>query len=126
MRRALLILAGLNGLAAVSLGAAAQHLWAGDAGARALVETGVRYGLSHAAICVALAAFPVSNSLLGRRLQAGAALSLAIGTTLFCGGLYALAAGLGAATPLVPTGGSLMILGWILLLGWSVVSTRRA
>jgi len=126
MRRVLLILAGLNGLAAVVLGAAAQHLWAADSGARALVETGVRYGLPHAAVSVALAAFPAQGSVLGRRLHAGAGLSLAVGTTLFCGGLYALAAGIGGAVArLVPVGGSLMILGWVLLLGWAAVSARR-
>jgi len=126
MRWFLLIAAGLNGLAATAIGAAAQHLWAGDAVAGMLVETGVRYGLPHAAVLAALAAFPVPSAILARRLHGASAFGLAVGTTLFSGGLYALAAGAGAAVArLVPVGGSLMILGWALLLGFAAVSARR-
>lgn len=93
MRQFLLVAAGLNGLAAVALGAAAQHLWATDPAAQALVETGVRYGLPHAAVLVALAAIPKLDASTAGRLHGAAALSLGVGTTLFSGSLYALAAG---------------------------------
>jgi uncharacterized membrane protein YgdD (TMEM256/DUF423 family) len=126
MRQFLLIAAGLNGLAATAIGAVAQHLWAGDPGARMLVETGVRYALPHAAVLVALAAFPVPSTDKARRLHGAAAISLAVGTTLFSGGVFALAAGAGAAVAeIVPAGGSLMILGWVLLLALALALVRR-
>jgi len=126
MRKILLFAAGINGLAATAIGAAAQHLWTGDPAARTLVETGVRYGLPHAAAMLAFAAFALPERGMARRLHGAAALSLAVGTTIFCGSLYALAAGAGAEfTRIAPVGGSLMILGWVLLLCFAAASARR-
>ena len=127
MRQFLLIAAGLNGLAATAIGAVAQHLWAGDLAAQSLVETGVRYALPHAAALVALAAFPAPSADWARRLHRAAAMSLAVGTTLFSASVYGLAAGAGAAVArIAPLGGSLMILGWVLLLAFAVASMRRS
>ena len=113
--------AGLNGLAAVGMGAAAQHLWAEAAASAQLAETAVRYGLPHAVALLVLGALPVPARSLARGLLAAAGASLALGVTLFAGVLYALAAG---APPtlrgVVPAGGSLMILGWGLLLAYGV------
>lgn len=126
MRSIFLAAAALNGLAAVAIGAAAQHLWAGDPHAVMLAETGVRYGLPHAAVLTALAAISPPASALARRFLAAAGASLALGATLFCGSLFALAAsGSTAIGQLAPVGGSLMILGWVLLLGFAAVSARR-
>jgi uncharacterized membrane protein YgdD (TMEM256/DUF423 family) len=127
MRSILLAVAALNGLVAVAIGAASQHLWAGDPHAAMLAETGVRYGLPHAAVLAALAAIPPPASASARRFLGAAGASLALGATLFCGSLFALAAsGSTAIGRLAPVGGSLMIFGWILLLGFAAVWTRRS
>jgi len=126
MRRLLIVAAGLNGLAAVTAGAAAQHLWVDEA-ARALAETAIRYELPHAAALVALAALPASSRRLTRGLLALAGAALGLGVTLFAGSLYALAAGAPpAVTHIVPAGGSLMILGWGLLLAYGAALGRDA
>ncbi len=124
MRRLWMIAAGLNGLAAVGVGALAQHLWAGDPNRTMLAAIAVRYGLPHAAVLLALVALPAPTA--ATRLFAVAGGSIALGVTLFCGSLYGLAAGagswLGAATPV---GGTLMILGWLLLIIYAVADRDR-
>jgi uncharacterized membrane protein YgdD (TMEM256/DUF423 family) len=120
MRKLWIVAAGLNGLAAVTVGAAAQHPWIDDA-ARSLAATAIGYGLPQAAVLVALAAFPPPTRKLARGLLAVTGTSLALGVTLFAGSLYALAAGAPPqVTHVVPVGGSLMILGWGLLLAYGV------
>src|SRR5262249_6730645 len=79
-----------RGLAAVTAGAAAQHLWLDEA-SRALAETATRYGLPHAAALVALAALVTPERSLARALLAIAGSAVALGMTLFSGSLYALA-----------------------------------
>ena len=127
MRRWLIVAAGLNGLAAVSVGAVVQHAWTPDAGHALLAETAVRYELPHAVALLALGALPTPAGNLARRLLAAAGGSLALGATLFAGALYALAAG---APPVltfaVPAGGSLLIIGWGLLLAFGIALGREA
>jgi uncharacterized membrane protein YgdD (TMEM256/DUF423 family) len=126
MRRWLIVAAGLNGLAAVTAGAVAQHLWGDTAGSAQLAETAVRYGLPHAVALLVLGALPVPSRKLARSLLAAAGASLALGVTLFAGALYALAAGAPpVVTFVVPVGGSLMILGWGLLLAYGVALERE-
>ncbi len=126
MRKLWIVAAGLNGLAAVTAGAAAQHLWA-DEPARALADTAIRYGLPHAAALLALGALPRPARRLARGLLAIAGTVLALGVTLFSGALYALAADAPPElTYVVPTGGSLMILGWGLLIAYGVALGRDA
>lgn len=121
MRRWWIVAAGINGLAAVTAGAAAQHIW-GDAAASAqLAETAVRYELPHAVALLALGAFPTPARMPARHLLTAAGASLALGVTLFAAALYALAAGASPhVTFVVPVGGSLMILGWGFLLAFGV------
>src|SRR5690242_8523548 len=126
MRRWLIVAGGLNGLAAVTAGAAAQHLWGDTAGSAQLAETAVRYGLPHAVALLVLGALPVPSRKLAGGLLAAAGASLALGVTLFAGVLYALAAGAPSILRLVvPVGGSLMILGWGLLLAYGVALGRE-
>jgi len=124
-RRLWLLAAALNGFAAVAVGALTQHLWAGDPHRALLAEIAVRYGLPHAAALVALVALPKPEK--GALLLAAAGSSLALGVTLFAMSLYALAAGappwLAALTPL---GGTLMILGWLLLIVYALIGRRGA
>ena len=126
MRRGWIVVAALNGLAAVTAGAVAQHLWGDNAESARLAETAVRYELPHAAALLALGALPAPSGKLARRLLAVAGGSLALGVTLFAGALYALAAGAPPALAvIVPLGGSLMILGWGLLLAYGVALARE-
>jgi uncharacterized membrane protein YgdD (TMEM256/DUF423 family) len=108
--RVWLMLAGLNGAAAVVAGALGAH--ASAPGARALVETGAHYHLVHAAALVGIAALarPVGGWLLG---ASGAAFGL--GCLLFGGGLYLRAAGYPGLSFVVPIGGGAFIVGWLLL-----------
>lgn len=123
MRRLWMIAAGLNGLAAVGVGALAQHLWAGDPNRAMLAAIAVRYGLPHAAVLLALVALPAPAA--ATRLFALAGGAIALGVTLFCGSLYGLAAGAGSwLTAATPVGGTLMILGWLLLIVYAVVDRR--
>src|SRR5690606_41162455 len=109
------LLAGLFGAAGIASAAAAAH-WADS-----------RLLGAASAICLANAPALLVLGLSGRRLRLGAlcAALLALGTILFAGdvglrafldrGLFPMAA---------PTGGSTMIIGW-LLVGMSALFTRR-
>jgi uncharacterized membrane protein YgdD (TMEM256/DUF423 family) len=83
-------------------------------------QTGVQYQMWHAIALIALSAVP------GGRLRLPAAM-FAVGVLIFSGTLYAMALGgphwLGAVTPV---GGSLIILGWLLLAvqAWRGLATR--
>lgn len=125
MRSIWLVAAGLNGLAALIMGAAAQHLWSADPHRLALVDTGVRHGLPHAAALLALAAFARPAERAARLLFWTAGTALALGATLFTFSLYALAAGTpGPLRPLTPIGGTLLILGWALLIAYGLAVSR--
>lgn len=125
MRWVLILAAGINGAAAAITGAMAQHLWADDPHRLMLAETGIRYGLPHAAALLAMSALPVPLGKFARTLCAGAGGSLAIGPTLFSLSLYALAAGAPSmVAALTPVGGILMILGWALVIAYAVAVSR--
>ena len=119
--------AALNGLGAVAIGAASQHLLAGDPHRAELALTGVRYGLPHAAALLALGALAVPVAPLPRRLLSLAGASLALGVTLFAFSLYLLALGAPAEIAVAtPIGGTLMILGWALLLAFGLTALGGA
>lgn len=101
-----LLLAGLSGAAGVALSALAAHLPSGQT-----IETPARFLLAHAPAFVGLAAIcRVWNSFL---LPLSLAL-IASGLALFCGDLLWRAAQGGGLFPMAaPTGGSLIILGWL-------------
>jgi uncharacterized membrane protein YgdD (TMEM256/DUF423 family) len=120
-----LFAAGINGLGAITAGALAQHLWAGDLHRLMLAETGVRYGLPNAAALLALAVLAQLADKKPHRLLSAAGAALAFGTTLFSFSLYALAADAPEfIAALTPIGGSLMILGWALLIAYAVALSR--
>lgn len=103
--RAILVLAGLNGLLAVALGAFAAH-GLSDPGRKELIRTGALYAMVHAAAALAV-----------MERTRPAALLFGLGGLVFSASLYALAFGaprwVGAVTPL---GGVVMIGGWIVIL----------
>lgn len=103
----------VSAAAAVAMGAVGAHLTSGaDAAARLWMETAARYHLPMALGLVLVGGLMLSRPGLCALL---AAWGLALGSLLFSGGLYLQAlAGLSMG-PLVPLGGTLMILGWLLV-----------
>jgi uncharacterized membrane protein YgdD (TMEM256/DUF423 family) len=122
MERFFAAMAALAGAAAVAADAMTRHLVADPAHAE-LAATGARYGLVHAAALLALVAllrFGAAGAPRGWLVAACWCFALAL--PLFCGTLFLLAAGIGAAlTPLVPVGGTLFIAGWAALFIHAVV-----
>jgi uncharacterized membrane protein YgdD (TMEM256/DUF423 family) len=117
-----LTLASLSGFIAVAAGAFGAH-GARTPEAKALLETGGHYQLTHA---VAVFACFVAWRLLQAPIAGVAAWLFLAGALIFSGSLYALALGaprvMGAATPI---GGLLLLAGW-LVLAWSVFAGTRS
>ena len=120
MQRVWIGLGSLAGLLAVAVAALAAHsLGALDARALEMVRDADQMQAWHALALLACGLWAPR----GGRLAHAAATSFVLGLTLFCGAVYALAIG-GIHLPLVaPVGGSLLMLGW-LLLGLSAVRAR--
>lgn len=79
-------------------------------------ETGVRYHMYHGLALIGLG-IVMAISARGQVMGIIAAISLVVGVKLFSGTLYLISAlGMTQLTMLVPIGGSIMILGWILFL----------
>ena len=124
--RLLWILLGFSGLAAVALGAYGSHAAAfAGTSAQAVFETGARYHLAHLpGLGLAALIGSLAPAAAQRALAAGA-LFLA-GTLLFSGTLYLKALDLADVTsPLAPTGGILLMAGW-LALAWSGLGLLRS
>ncbi|MEW4560913.1 DUF423 domain-containing protein [Bremerella sp. JC770] len=79
-------------------------------------ETGVKYHMYHGLALIGLGVV-MAISARGQVLGGIAAVSMIIGVTLFSGTLYLISAlGMTQLIMVVPIGGSIMILGWILFL----------
>ena len=111
--------AGLNGFCGVVFGAWAAHGAMNQIGAAATewVQTGASYQLWHAAALLALAALP--ERIGAWRLWTGSC--FCFGPLLFSGSLY-LSAVLGWhwVVFVTPLGGIMMLLGWLILLGFGL------
>ncbi|WP_374654024.1 DUF423 domain-containing protein [Dongia sp.] len=114
--------AGFHGALAVAFGAWAAHGAAQILEPQAVdwVRTGASYQLWHALALLGVAALAGRQAV---RLVTISGLAFFVGALLFSGSLYLLAwasaadaAGPGWLVYLTPTGGGLLILGWILLL----------
>ncbi len=106
-----LILAAFYGLTAVALGALGQHALGLESGSRpyVLFQHAFIYQLIHALLLIWVA----TQLHQGFWLRA-AALAIAVGVLLFCGGLYLLVfVGKTPISWITPIGGSLLILGWL-------------
>ncbi len=80
-------------------------------------ETGVRYHMYHGLAMIGLGTVMVISAR-GQLLGLISALVMVVGVKLFSGTLYLISAfGMAQLTMLVPIGGSLLILGWLLFLG---------
>ncbi|MCR6631067.1 MAG: DUF423 domain-containing protein [Magnetospirillum sp.] len=111
--RAWVVLAGLNGMLAVGLGAYAAHGLASDSYLQGLAEQASRYQLLHALALLAADRLAAE----GRRLAHGAAALFLAGLILFSGSLYLRAlTGSPLPVPMVtPAGGMSLMLGWLVL-----------
>ena len=110
--RSQLFLAGVSGLSAVLIGAFAAH-GVTDPQAQALLHTGGQYQLPHAV--AVFACFTVHRAGGGRPARIAAWLFL-LGSLLFSGSLYLLAAtGVRALGAVTPVGGLLLMAGWAAL-----------
>ena len=106
------------------MAALAAHGLAGlDPAALAMVRSGDRHaGLARAG-AAGLRAVGAARAA-GWRTAAGAA--FAVGIVLFCGGVYAVGLGGVRLGMVAPTGGTLLMLGWLLLGMSAVVTVRKA
>jgi uncharacterized membrane protein YgdD (TMEM256/DUF423 family) len=120
-----LVAAGFNGLCGVGFGAWAAHgadLLIGPAAAD-WVKTGAQYQLWHAAALLALIALPAR----WERMRSWAGSCFCLGALLFSGSLYGLALiGWRPFAFVTPLGGFLMLLGWLVLLGFGLKTWRNA
>lgn len=118
--RVWVVLAGLNGLIAVGMGAYAAHGLAGDAYVQGLAERAAHYQLLHALALLAADRLAAER----RRLAHGAAALFLAGLVLFCGSLYWRAlTGLQLPLPMItPAGGMAFMAGWLML---AVAGVRR-
>ncbi len=106
-----LTLAALLGASAVILGALGSHaLPVVDSARFRLANT---YHLVHALALLGLCALGAARTF-SPALHLAAVL-LALGTVLFCGGVYAVALGAAPMARIAPVGGGLLILGWLVL-----------
>lgn len=113
----LIVFAALNGAMSVAVGAFGAH--GVDPSQAELLRTGGQYQMVHAVLAVAIGFWPDSG-----RLGRIAGWLAATGGLVFCLALTVLAlAGLRFMGAVAPIGGSLMILGWLLLAGHAVRST---
>lgn len=112
------VLAGLNGLMAVAVGAWAAHGLNGPA--QALADRASQYQLVHALALLAADRLAAD----GRRLAHGAAALFVAGMILFSGSLVLKAAACSLPVPLVtPAGGLALLAGWAAL---ALAGVRRA
>jgi uncharacterized membrane protein YgdD (TMEM256/DUF423 family) len=105
-------LAGLLGAGAVGMAAVAAHALGGLTPAMLhVVESGVQIQGWHALALLGCGIWAERRGGLAH----GAAAAFAIGTALFCAGVYALALGGVSLGPVAPAGGLVLIAGWLLL-----------
>jgi len=116
MSRLWIILGAIAGLSGVALAAAGAHAFAPRVGPGGMetLRSATTLQLIHA-LALVLCGIWAERAATRRLLIHAAALSFALGILLFSGAIHALVLG-GARLPAIaPTGGSLLMLGWILL-----------
>ncbi|MBM6596222.1 DUF423 domain-containing protein [Microvirga pudoricolor] len=107
--RLLIVLAALAGLLGVALSAAAAHVTGGGS-----LQTAAQFLLFHAPALLALVALGRSGAV-SPKLARLAGYVLVVGLVLFCGDLTRRAlAGEALAPMAAPTGGVMLMIGWVL------------
>ena len=107
MQRTWIALGALAGLTAVAMAALAAH----GLEPAAEVRSGVEMQGWHALALLACGLWAPR----GGKLADGAGAAFTIGIVLFCGSVYALGLGVMRSAPAAPIGGTLLMLGWLLL-----------
>jgi uncharacterized membrane protein YgdD (TMEM256/DUF423 family) len=122
MQRTWIALGALAGLTAVAMAALAAHGLGGlDPAALAMVRSGIEMQGWHALALLACGLWAPR----GGRLANWAGAAFAVGSVLFCGGVYAAGLGLGRLAITAPVGGTLLMIGWVLLGLSAVVAMRQ-
>ena len=113
MQKLWIVLGSVAGVTAVAGAAGAAHALPArlDAARLAMVQSAVQMQGWHALALVLTGVWAVRGGWLAD--AAGAA--FAVGLLLFCGGVYAIALGGVRLGPAAPVGGTLLMLGWVLL-----------
>ncbi len=127
MHRLWIALGALAGLAAVALSAWAAHAAPRllDPARLAVLDSGITQQGWHALALVATGLWAERRGgAAGLPHLAGAC--FALGTLLFCGGVYAAALAGRSLGPVAPTGGTLLMLGWALLFLSAILPPRPA
>ena len=112
--------AGIGGAASVALAAASAHLAA--SGAQPDVDLAARFLMFHALALLGIAALSRQNA--GRWLPIAALLFIA-GSVCFSGGLCLIALVDHVFAPLIPVGGTILIMGWLALAVAAFTLRRR-
>ena len=113
MHRVWIVLGALAGVTAVAMAAAAAHALTGLSPAMLrATESGVQMQGWHALALVACGIWAERRPSL---LTHAAGAAFALGLILFCGAVYALTLAGVATGPVAPVGGTLLMLGWLLL-----------
>lgn len=118
MQRTWIVLAALTGFSAVAMAAYAAHGIA-DPTALRIVDSGLQMQGWHALALLGTALWTPR----GGRLAHAAGATFTLGLVLFCGAVYSLALAHISWGLLAPTGGILLMVGW-LLLGASALRPR--
>lgn len=116
--RLLIVLASLSGVLGVGLSAAAAHITGGN------LTTAAQFLLVHAPSLLALAAL-IATGAVQPTLAQVAGYVLVLGLALFCGDLSRRAfAGVALFPRAAPTGGILLMLGWVLVAMSALLRSR--
>jgi uncharacterized membrane protein YgdD (TMEM256/DUF423 family) len=122
MQRTWIALGALAGLTAVAMAALAAHGLGGlDPSALAAVRSGIQMQGWHALALLACGLWAPR----GGRLADWAGAAFAAGIVLFCGSVYALGLGNIKTGVIVPFGGTLLLVGWLLICLSAVFARRR-
>ena len=117
MQRVWIGLGGLAGFAAVAMAAVSAHVVPPDAGgvvaqgARGIIANGVQMQGWHALALIGTGLWVPR----GGRLADAAGFAFTLGILLFCGAVYSQAIGGVSLGPVAPAGGTLLMIGWLLL-----------
>ena len=123
MQRVWIALGSLAGLTAVAMAAQAAHgmAWL-DPPALAMMRSAIEIQGWHALALLACGLWSPS----GGRLADWAGAAFALGIVLFCGAVYAVALSGVRLGIIAPLGGTLLMVGWLLLGLSAIVTTRSA
>lgn len=115
MNKFWIVFAALWGATSVAVGAYSAHGLGGDETRMLWAQTGSSYGLVHVLALIGVTALGLVGGGCSRA-RFAACVCFSLGLILFTGGLFVKAlAGVSLGGPYIPVGGSLYIVGWLLV-----------